>query len=94
MREIRMNTGWKFWAGQDAFALVWNIPEYAADVTLPHDAMMEKPAHIGSPNRGNTGYRDGEIYTYVKELEVPEEYRDKHLLLKFEGVYIIKVRDK
>lgn len=88
MREIRMNTGWKFWAGQDAFALVWNIPEYAADVTLPHDAMMEKPAHIGSPNRGNTGYRDGEIYTYVKELEVPEECRDKHLLLKFEGVYM------
>ena len=40
MKQIKWNDGWKFWADKDAFALVWNIPENARDVTLPHDAMI------------------------------------------------------
>lgn len=88
MREIKINKGWKFWTGQDSFALVWNVPENAKEVDLPHDAMIEKPAHIDSPNKGNTGYRDGDIYNYVKMFFAPEEYRDKHVVLKFEGVYM------
>lgn len=88
MREDKWNQGWKFWMGQDSFALVWNIPDNAKEVDLPHDAMMEKPAHVCSPNKGNTGYRDGDIYSYVKMFFAPEDYRDKHVVLKFEGVYM------
>ena len=88
MREQKWNNDWKFWIDKDSFALVWNIPEVARDVTLPHDAMIEKPANPDSLNGGNTGFRDGDVYTYVKMLHAPEEYREKTVTLKFEGVYM------
>ena len=87
MKATKWNKGWKFWSDKDAFALVWNIPENAASVDLPHDAMIESAAYAGSPNMGNTGFRDGGNYTYVKLLEVSaEELGSKHIL-KFDGVY-------
>ena len=87
MKQIKWNDGWKFWADKDAFALVWSIPENAREVTLPHDAMIENPAYPDSPNSGNTGYRDGGNYTYVKMLSVPETDAGKKYILKFDGVY-------
>lgn len=88
MFEQKFNDNWKFWVDKDSFALVWNIPDIASDVTLPHDAMSEKPAHAESENGGNTGYRDGDIYTYVNLFQAPAEYKDKVVMLKFEGVYM------
>lgn len=88
MIEQKWNKDWKFWVDKDSFALVWNIPDIARDVTLPHDAMIERPAHEESLNGVNTGYRDGEVYNYVKLFQAPEEYRDQTVLLKFEGVYM------
>ena len=87
MKQIKWNDGWKFWPDKDAFALVWNTPEDAKDVTLPHDAMIEKAAYAESPNAGNTGYRDGGNYTYAKHLELPEEDLGNKYILKFDGIY-------
>ena len=86
MLEQKWNKNWKFWEDKDSFALVWNIPEIARNITLPHDAMIEKPANPDSLNGGNTGFRDGDVYTYVKMLHAPDEYREKTVMLKFEGV--------
>lgn len=88
MLEQKINNGWKFWIDKNAFALVWNIPEMAREVALPHDAMIEQPAHGKSANKGNTGFRDGDIYNYVKLMEIPKEYCNKTIMLKFEGVYM------
>lgn len=88
MKAAKFNDSWKFWLDKDSFALVWNIPEQARDITLPHDAMIENPANPNSLNGGNTGFRDGDIYTYVKMLYAPEAYREKTIMLKFEGVYM------
>ena len=87
MKQIKWNENWKFWPDKDAFALVWNIPENARDITLPHDAMIEKPAYAKSPNGGNTGYRDGGNYTYVKHLTLTEAELGKKYILRFDGVY-------
>ncbi len=88
MIEQKWNNDWKFWLDKDSFALVWNVPENARDITLPHDAMIESPANPNSPNGGNTGFRDGEVYTYVKKLYAPKESEGKVITLKFEGVYM------
>ena len=88
MIEQKWNEDWKFWVDKDSFALVWDIPEIARDITLPHDAMIEKPANPDSLNGGNTGFRDGDVYIYVKMLHAPEEYKEKTIMLKFEGVYM------
>lgn len=88
MIEHKFNDGWKFWIDRNAFALVWNIPEHAKEITLPHDAMIEKKAYAESANKGNTGFHDGDIYHYVKMIDVPEFYRHKTIKLKFEGIYM------
>ena len=88
MNRQLWNTGWKFWEDVDAFALVWNVPEKARDITLPHDAMLERTPRSDSPNGGDTGYRDGGNYVYVKQFHAPAEYRDMIVAVKFEGVYM------
>ena len=88
MIEKKWNNDWKFWLDKDSFALVWDIPDNAEKITIPHDAMIVKQVNPDSLNRGNTGFRDGDIYTYVKMLYVPDEYKEKVIKLKFEGVYM------
>jgi hypothetical protein len=87
MRCECWNEGWSFWPDKDAFALVWNVPDHARTVTLPHDAMIEAAARADSPNKGNTGYRDGGNYTYRKELILSERELGGRFLLRFDGVY-------
>lgn len=88
MIEKKFNDNWKLWENKDSFALVWNVPETAKEITVPHDAMFEKNAHADSLNGGNTGYYDGGFYNYVKTLHAPVEYKEKTVILKFEGVYM------
>ena len=88
MREKKINEHWKFWRDKDAFALVWNVPENSREITLPHDAMIENEADSDSKNGTNTGFRDGDTYVYVKKIEVPEDWKDQVIKLKFEGVYM------
>lgn len=88
MRAEKWNTGWKFWEEKDAFALVWSVPENAEAVTLPHDAMRLREPDPASPNGGDTAYRNGGNYVYVKQFRAPGEWRDQTVVLKFEGVYM------
>lgn len=88
MKRQKWNEGWKFWEDKNSFALVWNVPEDAKEICLPHDAMIEGRPDPHSPNGGNTGFRSGGVYTYVKNLYVPEDAKDRTLMLEFEGVYM------
>ncbi len=84
----KWNTDWKFWEETDAFALVWSVPENAQTVTLPHDAMQLRTPNPDSLNGGDTAFRDGGNYVYVKQFFAPEEFRKKIVMLKFEGIYM------
>ena len=88
MKKTLWNDGWKFWKEENAFSLVWSVPENAREVTLPHDAMLEEPADPESKNGGNTGFRNGGVYVYVKNLCPREEDLQGTLSLFFEGVYM------
>lgn len=87
MRIEKWNEDWKFWEEINAFSLVWSVPENAREVTLPHDAMLERSARPDSPNGGNTGYRDGGNYVYVKRFFAPEAWREQTVQVKFDGIY-------
>ncbi|MGT2742544.1 glycoside hydrolase family 2 TIM barrel-domain containing protein [Streptococcus plurextorum] len=88
MKSQLFNDHWKFWKDKDSFALVWDIPEHAQDVQLPHDAMIFEKPYADSPNGGNTGFRDGHQYVYLKHFFLNQEDMDKCILLKFEGSYM------
>lgn len=87
MKKALWNDNWKFWPEGDAFALVWKSNPNAETVTLPHDAMILNKPHAESPNKGNTGYRDGDVYHYSKEIYASEEMKEQTAMLHFEGVY-------
>jgi len=88
VKAVKWNENWKVWKDADSFALVWNVPEDAEVVTLPHDAMIEDEAYADSPNGGNAGYRDGAIYNYVKTLHPEVNQAGERILLHFDGVYM------
>ena len=56
-------------------------------VTLPHDAMRTEARVPSSMGEGNIGYFEGGDYEYKKRFTVPEELKDKRLILEFESVY-------
>lgn len=87
MTEIRWNENWKFWEDKDAFSLVWDVPGTAETIDLPHDAMLLKEAAPDSPGGGDAAYRFGGSYVYYKELLAPEEWQDRTVALRFEGIY-------
>lgn len=88
VKKQKLNDDWLFWDNKNSFALVWDIPNYARKITLPHDAMIEVSPHKESPNQGNTGFRDGGTYTYVKQLFIPEYAKNEIWMLQFDGIYM------
>ncbi|MBU4464257.1 MAG: glycoside hydrolase family 2, partial [Actinobacteria bacterium] len=56
-------------------------------VTVPHDAVRDLPRSVDSGGGVNTGYHPGGVFEYTKSFDVPEEWRDKTVVIEFEGVY-------
>lgn len=56
-------------------------------ITLPHDAMLEEKRCPDSPGGSASGWFPGGIYEYEKQIDIPQEWEQKHILLQFEGVY-------
>lgn len=88
MKIEKINKEWYFWKNRNAFALLWNIPDYAKKVEIPHDAMQSETTDKYSKNGGNTGFYDGDQYCYVKKIFIPKEDQNKIQIIKFEGVYM------
>lgn len=55
-------------------------------IDLPHDATIEKKRDPNSPAGASEGYTVGCSLYYRKELEIKEEWKNKNLILEFEGV--------
>ena len=87
MEKIKFNKGWKVWKDLDPFELVFHVPEDAAEVDLPYDAMFHEEQKQGAAGGGYTGNIDAGEYKYYKRFFVPEEYRGGHVMLQFEGIY-------
>lgn len=69
----------------------WNYYKEGSDkvetVTLPHDAMIHDTRDPESPGGHANAYYPGGIYVYEKTFEVPEEWKEKHVLFEFGGIY-------
>lgn len=78
MKKISWNDNWKFKKQGAAETRV---------ITLPHDAMLEERRDPKSPGGSAVACFPGGIYEYEKEINVPAEWEQKHILLQFEGVY-------
>ena len=88
MLRKKWNADWKFKKGGPS--LMGSLMGGADDsmiVQLPHDAMVHEERTPDTANGTQTGYWPGGIYTYEKTLFAPEEWKDRTVILEFEGVY-------
>ncbi|SHN39510.1 glycoside hydrolase family 2 TIM barrel-domain containing protein [Cryptosporangium aurantiacum] len=81
MRRTSFNEGW--FVAEEASS---GAP--VGPVTVPYDAMLFEPRNARTPNGFHTGFFPGGVYRYSKTFVAPEEWRDQHVLVEFEGVYL------
>lgn len=78
MKRQDFNQGWKYHKeGSD----------HLEAVTLPHDAMIHDTRDPESPGTHANAYFPGGVYIYEKTFDVPKEWKGKHILFEFGGVY-------
>ena len=56
-------------------------------VVLPHDALRDLPRSAAEEQGVHTGYTPGGVFEYVRVIEVPEQWRERTVVVEFEGVY-------
>jgi len=83
MKEILMNKDWQCMLQ----AARNDEPNSPVTVTLPHDAMIAQKRDDTLFNGRDKGFFPGGVWEYTKTFYIPEEYRDKHIVFRFEGVY-------
>src|SRR4051794_14830457 len=85
MRRTPFTAGWQTRPKASPFAeLTGGAPPWQP-VTLPHDATLGR---VRGPEHGAaSGYTPGGTYEYRTTLAAPAQWRDRTVLLDFEGVY-------
>jgi beta-galactosidase len=85
MRRTAFNDGWQARPKVNPFAEMAGAAVPWQPVRLPHDATIGRDRDAAES--AASGYFPGGVYEYRKTFAVPEEYRDRHAALDFEGVY-------
>lgn len=89
MRKIKFNDSWVFHEGGGSAleGLVQGSGAVVKNVTLPHDASVEKPRNPKEPNGSGNGFFREETIHYTKDFTLDTADADKNIWLEFEGAY-------
>lgn len=79
MAILNFNLGWTFWNRE--------YPGVKKQINLPHDAMIRENRIAGLVAGETSGYFPGGFYIYEKKFKAEEKWRNKKLVLEFEGIY-------
>lgn len=87
MNKISLNHDWMFANGTiTMMELFTGRGEKIQHIDLPHDAMIHRERTQDTLNAHQTGFYPGGEYTYLKKWNVPETWREKKIVLEFEGI--------
>ncbi len=86
MQKIQWNNGWDFIPGETSYFSL--MAQKGTPVTLPHDAAVYTDVDPKAPGGKDSGFYNGGYATYVRQLEIPEEWENQRLLLSFDGAYM------
>ena len=86
MRSMKINREWDFGLGQ--VDLGQRIRGIFGDrkVNLPHDYMIESDAYADAPSGPASGYYNAGVAHYAKEIDIPAEWENDQIFLRFDGV--------
>jgi len=83
MQRISFNNDWKIKQESTTF----ETPKPAHEITLPHDALFTSPRDKNAPNGTRKAFFINGKWEYTKTFNAPEDWRNKHIAIEFEGVY-------
>jgi hypothetical protein len=81
------NSGWVVGPKVQPFEALAGKAPTPQPVNLPHDALRDLPRSAASDQGAHTGYFPGGVFAYTKTFDVPASWRDKTVVIEFEGVY-------
>lgn len=88
MIRLNFNDNWQVIKGNsDSRTAAFLGTEKKQIVHLPYDAMIHEERDPNTANGAQTGFYPGGEYIFQKTFEAPEEWKDKEVILEFEGVY-------
>lgn len=88
MKKYNFNADWQFVEGYvPSLKVLQMYGKEAVNVQLPHDAMVHEKRREDTKNAGATGFYPGGIYTYFKNFKLENSWRNKDVILEFEGAY-------
>ncbi len=85
MLRTKFNDEWRVSSKQGNFGVATAIEEKV--VTLPHDAMLHTPRKPDVVGTNKKGFYENGTWEYKKTFPVPAEWKNKKVMLEFEGVY-------
>ncbi|HHV09192.1 MAG TPA: glycoside hydrolase family 2 protein [Clostridiales bacterium] len=83
MKRINFNDNWRVKRENDHHS----SPNPAIEVQLPHDAMFTTQRNEKAWNGTKKAFFENGTWEYAKIFEAPEEWKEKHVVLEFEGIY-------
>lgn len=87
MIRQNFNQNWQFIkGGSNSMMAAFLGKEEKQYVNLPHDAMIFEERTSDTKNGAQTGFYPGGEYVYIKEIDVPVEWKEKEIILEFEGI--------
>jgi len=85
MKIISINENWM--VRQPAEVGFLKKPGEALIVNLPHDAVINSLRDSSLEDGAQRAFFPTGVWEYIKELEIPKEYTEKHVELRFEGAF-------
>ncbi|WP_036316090.1 glycoside hydrolase family 2 TIM barrel-domain containing protein [Microbacterium sp. B24] len=86
MKRVPFHVGWTVGPKLGAFESREGAAA-AVPVTIPHDALRDLPRSADNDGGVHSGYIPGGVFVYERSFEVPDDWRERSVLIEFEGVY-------
>ncbi len=84
-----IDENWRFAAGEHLQAINGNFDDSSWEkLDLPHDWSITQTPHPDCPAEAGGGFFPGNIGWYRKELAIPADLGNRHVLIEFDGVYM------
>lgn len=88
MRNINIDDSWSFNHGMYGGFSALMGQDTVKEVNLPHDYMIESDVTKDAPAGPASGYFTEGVAYYTKVLDIPSEWEDEVVYLRFEGVML------
>ena len=87
MKRINLDKDWMFYESEEGNSFVFEQRQ-GTPVDLPHDFIVGKPRRADAPGGAANGYFGNGQGIYKKNLEVPEDWKGKTVLMDVDGAYM------